>query len=73
MKGKYAEEYWGAIHSTKISGHNFRDNLPANGSRLRTGLVPFPSRDNFRAHFQNGGCWEFVVCFGIAGGFRVHK
>ena len=53
-------DFLGAIHSTKISGQNFWDNLPANGSRLRTGLVPFPSRDNFRAHFQNGGGWELL-------------
>ena len=42
----------GAIHSTKISGQNFRDNLPANGSRLRTGLIPFPSRETFALIFK---------------------
>ena len=40
---------------------NFRDCVQANGRRLRIGLVPFTSRDKFRAHFQNGRCWVFVV------------
>ena len=53
----------GAIHSTKISGRNFRDYVLAIGPGLRAGLVPFPSQDKYRAHFQNGRWWIFVSLF----------
>ena len=64
----------GAIHLTKISGRNFRDNLLANGSRLRT-TVSFhsPLQTNFALIFKMADVGSLLLVLGIGGGFRGNK